>query len=77
MSLNNFFDYPNLNAIQARWLDFLSEFYFEIKHIKTNENKVADSLRIKLQVIALSMCKSYLRTRVPKTQNKDETYIRI
>jgi hypothetical protein len=33
-----------LNARQARWLEFLSEFVFEIKHIKGKENKVAEAL---------------------------------
>ena len=38
-------DQPNLNARQARWLAFLSEYDFEIQHIKGKENKVADALR--------------------------------
>ena len=37
-------DQPNLNARQARWLDFLSEYDFEIQQIKGKENKVADAL---------------------------------
>ena len=37
-------DQPNLNAWQARWLAFLSEYDFEIQHIKGKENKVADAL---------------------------------
>ena len=37
-------DQPNLNARQARWLDFLSEYDFEIQHIKGKENKVAHAL---------------------------------
>ena len=32
--LKYLFDQPTLNARQARWLEFLYEFYFEIKHIK-------------------------------------------
>ena len=35
---------PNLNSKQARWLAFLSEYDFEIQHIKGKENKVADAL---------------------------------
>ena len=38
-------DQRNLNARQARWLSFLSEYDFEIQHIKGKENKVADALR--------------------------------
>ena len=37
------FDHPTLNARTARWLDFLCEFDFEIKHIKGKHNKVADA----------------------------------
>ena len=37
-------DQPNLNARQDRWLAFLSEYDFEIQHIKGKENKVADAL---------------------------------
>ena len=36
-------DQPNLNARQARWLAFLSEYDFEIQHIKGKENKAADA----------------------------------
>ena len=32
--LRYMFDQPKLNARKARWMDFLSEFDFEIKHIK-------------------------------------------
>ena len=39
------FSQPDLNARQARWLAFLSEFYFEVRHIKGKENKVEDALR--------------------------------
>jgi hypothetical protein len=38
------FDQPNLNARQSRWLEFLSEYDFDIKHIKGKENKVFDAL---------------------------------
>ena len=45
ISLKYLFDRQNLNARQARWLAFRSEYDFEIKHIKGKENKVVDSLR--------------------------------
>ena len=34
ISLKYLFDQHNLNAIQAKWLSFLSEYDFKIKHIK-------------------------------------------
>ena len=57
--LKYLFDQPTLNARQARWLDFLCEFDFEIKHIKGKENKVADALSRKVQemhVESVSVC---------------------
>jgi hypothetical protein len=32
-------DQPTLNAIQSRWLEFLCEYDFDIKHIKGKEKK--------------------------------------
>ena len=43
--LKYLFDQPNLNARQSRWLEFLREYDFDIKHIKGKENKVVDALR--------------------------------
>ena len=34
MSLKYLFDKQNLNTRKVRWLDFLNEYDFEIKHIK-------------------------------------------
>lgn len=44
------FDQPNLNVRQARELAILSEFYFDIKYIKDEENRVVDSLSRRVQV---------------------------
>ena len=38
------FDQQNMNVMQARWLAFLSEYDFEIKHMKWKGNKVFDAL---------------------------------
>jgi hypothetical protein len=38
--LKRFFGQPTLNAIQTRWIEFLSEYDFEIKHIKGKKNQV-------------------------------------
>jgi hypothetical protein len=47
--LKYLFDQPRLNARQARWMVLISEFDFEIKHIKGKENKVADALNQSVQ----------------------------
>ena len=44
ISLKYLFNQQNLNARQARWLSFLSEYYFEMKHKKGKENKAMDTL---------------------------------
>ena len=43
-------DQPNLNARQARWIAFLSEYDFEIQHINEKENKVVDALSINVKL---------------------------
>ena len=42
--VKNMFTQSGLNARQARWMAFLSEFDFEVKHIKGKENRVVDTL---------------------------------
>jgi hypothetical protein len=42
--LKYLFDQPTLNARKRRWLEFLSEYDFDIKHIKGKENKMVDAL---------------------------------
>ena len=75
--LKYLFDQPTLNARQARWLEFLCEFDFEIKHIKGKENKVADALSRKVQkmhVALLSIFQSYLREHIVNHASGDELY---
>jgi ribonuclease HI len=42
--LKHLFGQPTLNARQTRWLEFISECDFEIKHISGKENQVVDAL---------------------------------
>jgi hypothetical protein len=60
--LRYLFDQPKLNTRQARWMALLSEFDFEIKHIKGKENRVADALSRSMRTIHLD-CGEYLRDR--------------
>jgi hypothetical protein len=53
-----------LNDRKTRWLEFLSEYDFDIKHIKGKENKVVDALsrRVHLMhVTVVSMHQSDLK----------------
>ena len=75
--LKYLFDQPTLNARQARWLEFLCEFDFEIKHINGKENKVADALSRKVQemhVTSLSIWQSDLRQQIVNHAAGDELY---
>ena len=42
--LKYLFDQPNLNARQARVLELISEFNFDIVYVKGRENRVANAL---------------------------------
>ena len=43
-SLKYLFEQPHLNVRKSRWIEFLSEFNFEIKYIKGKENRVENAL---------------------------------
>jgi hypothetical protein len=57
--LRYLFDQPKLNARQARWMALLSEFDFEIKHVKGKENKVVDDLSRSMKTIHLAAVSTY------------------
>jgi hypothetical protein len=72
--LRYLFDQPKLNTRQARWMALLSEFDFEIKHIKGKENRVADALSRSMRTIHLatvSTCETDVKDRVKKAQDTD------
>jgi hypothetical protein len=74
------FSQPDLNARQAIWLTFLSEFHFKVRHINGKENKVADSLsrRIhRLFEINISREESDIQQRIKTASNIDEKNIKI
>jgi hypothetical protein len=48
-----FFEKPTLNYRQTRWLEFLSEYDFDIKHIKGKENNFFDALSKRVQLCML------------------------
>ena len=77
ISLKYMFDQQNLNTRQARWLAFLSAYYFEIKHIKGKENKVVDALRrnlITFFVAAISSNKTDLEDKLKEGIRRDLEY---
>jgi len=80
ISLKYLFDQQNLNARQAQWLAFLSEYDFEIKHIKGKENKVADALSRHANSIYMTACSSYISDfegRIKSAAENDEKFKEI
>ena len=65
------FEQQNLNARQARWLAFLSEYDIKIQHSKGNINKVVDALRINAITSSIDTISSY------KTELDDKLEKRI
>jgi len=78
--VKNLFTQSGLNARQARWMAFLSEFDFEVRHIKGKENKVADALSRRIHGISeviLSRPKSDLLDKVKAASILDADYSKL
>jgi hypothetical protein len=76
-SLKYLFDQPTLNARQSRWLEFLCEYDFDIKHIKGKENKVVDALNRRvheLHATTISMYQTDIKSRILEATNTDLQY---
>jgi hypothetical protein len=72
--LKYLFDQPTLNARQSRWLEFLCEYNFDIKHIKGKENKVVDALSRRvheLHATTTSMYRTDIKIRIFEVANTD------
>jgi hypothetical protein len=75
--LKYLFDQPTLNARQSRWLEFLCEYDFYIKHIKGKKNKVADALSRKvheLHATTISMYMTDIKDRILEAANANLQY---
>ena len=65
--LKYLFDQPTLNSRQSRWLEFLSEYDFDIKNIKGKENKVVDVLSRRLHELHATTITMYQSNLKDKT----------
>jgi hypothetical protein len=77
--VKHLFSQLDLNARQARWLAFLSEFDFEVRHIKGKENKVADALSRRtsgIYEIIISKEENDIEHRIKYASSNDENYIK-
>ena len=78
MSLKYLFDKPDLNVRKSRWLAFLGEYHFELKHIKGKENKVADALNWQTHMIyevTLSQTDVDLHEKIRMANKVDPFYV--
>jgi hypothetical protein len=78
--LKHLFEQPTLNARQTRWLEFLSEYDFDIKHIKGKENKVVDALNRRvheMHATTISMYCSDLKSRILEVVASDQHYAQV
>jgi hypothetical protein len=67
IGLKYIFEQPTLNARKTRWMEFLSEYDLDIKHIKGKENKFVDALSRRVHLMhatAVSMHQSDLKRRI-------------
>jgi hypothetical protein len=79
-SMKDLFGQPTLNARQSRWLEFLSEYEFDINHIKGKENKVVDALSRRVDELhstTISMCQSYSKDKILEAAKSDFQYMEM
>jgi hypothetical protein len=78
--LKYLFEKPTLNDRQTRWLKFLSEYDFDIKHIKGKENKVANALNRRVHIMhatTISMHQSDLKRTILDVVVTDQHYLQV
>ena len=78
--LQYLFNQPNLNAMKAIWLAMISEFDFEIRFIKCNENSVGDALSRQIDVNHIAAISSYgtdLHDRILQVGQQDFKYMEL
>jgi hypothetical protein len=78
--LKYLFEQPTLNSNQIKWLEFLSEYDFDINHIKGKENKVVYEINIRvhdLHATSISMYQSDLKDIILEATKSDLQYMEL
>jgi hypothetical protein len=68
---------PSLNARRGRWMELISEFDFEIKHIKGKDNKLENTLSWSVHTIHLakkSVKESNIKNIIRTLLQKDDIF---
>jgi hypothetical protein len=74
------FGKTTLNVGQTRRLEFLSEYDFEINHIKGKENQVVDALSRRdheMHISSINMYKIVLKDKIIEVANSYQQYLKI
>jgi hypothetical protein len=80
IGLKYIFEQPTLNARKTRWMEFLSEYDFNIKHIKGKENKVVDALSRRVHLMhttVVNMHQSDLKRIILDGLVTDQHYLQV
>jgi hypothetical protein len=78
--LKYLFDQPTLYSRQRKWLEFLCEYDFDIKHIKGMENKVVDALSRRVHELhdtTINMYQTYLKDKILEDAKEDLQYMEM
>jgi hypothetical protein len=78
--LKHLFGQPTLNVRQTRWIEVMSEYDFEIKHIKGKGNQVVDALNKgahEMHSTSNSMYRIDMKDEIVTVANSDQQYIKI
>jgi hypothetical protein len=78
IGLKYLFEQPTLNARKTRWLEFLSEYDFNIKHIKGKKDKDVNALSTRVDLMhatIFSMHQSDLKRRILDGLVTDQHYL--
>jgi len=78
--LKHLFEQPTINAKKTRWIEFISEYDFEIKHIKGKENQVADGINMRareMHIEIIIMFNNDHKDKIIEETNLDQHYLKI
>jgi hypothetical protein len=78
--VKHLFGKPTLNVRKTRWIEFLSEYDLEIKHIKGEENQFAGALGKRaheVHISAINMDMKNLKDEILKLENSYRHYLPV
>jgi len=78
--LKYLFKQPTLNARQTKWMELLSEYKFDINHIKGKENKVVDALNRGAQEMHATTIRTYktnLKEKCLEVVTIEQHYVQV